>query len=71
MKTKTRTNAKINWLRMETRIREMIESYAKNVLAKQDPEKAAYAALHLISEIIGDETGRGYPAEDFFNGRPY
>lgn len=60
------------WLRLEDRIREALNNYEKEMLIRfekggnvkqlieYDP---SIACLFSIAEIIGEETGRGYPLE--------
>lgn len=58
--------AKMQWLRLETRIREALDGYERDLLASPlllEDAATARAALFLIAEIIGEETGRGYPLE--------
>ena len=51
---------KMNWLRMENRIRNVLEtaqSYSTNDAATQNDLALLLVA---ISDIVGEETGRGY-----------
>lgn len=61
---------KMDWLRLETRIREALDGYEKDILTFPeliDSASTARSALYLIAEIIGQETGRGYPMENIPN----
>lgn len=57
---------KMDWLRLEQRIREALANAVKdgngNVFNATNAQHAC--TLTLISEIIGEETGRGYPIRD-------
>ena len=52
-------NPDMNWLRLETLIRNALKAY------KNDSNLSAHAALRSISDILGDETGRGYELVTF------
>jgi len=53
---------KMDWLRMETRLREALRDYQKDIDTGHND--TAKATLLLIDEIIADETQRGNELAD-------
>ncbi len=54
---------KMDWLRMERKLREALDNAIKDGKGQifDCPQDSACRTLALISEIIGEETGRGFP----------
>jgi len=50
----------MNWEKMEFRLREVLESYRQFQIEPSN-------ALQEISDIIGEETGRGYPLAEKYS----
>lgn len=64
-----RTHMKTDWLKMERRLREALQKWhdydtaVNSACAVPDDDHPAVVILHEISDIIGEETGRGFPLE--------
>lgn len=52
----TRKRTEMNWLRMETRLREALQNYDTDRVEGRDTSEST---IFLIDEIIAEETGRG------------
>lgn len=65
----TKPTLKIDWLRLERRIKELLSGLDKADFAEPRTRAELRAALWDISEIMGEETGRGYPMTAAFKER--
>jgi hypothetical protein len=65
MKARTLPPGRIDWLRLETLIRDALREYDDYRTLHGSPTlESAMNALRAISDAVGSETGRGYPLED-------
>ena len=54
----------MDWIRMEDRMRMVLREYYDKQFSDGVELSDAAQALDSISNILGTETGRGYPLED-------
>jgi hypothetical protein len=56
MKNKQTMPGKVDWLNLERRIRDAFRELKASAATESD-------TLRAISDVLGDETGRGYPMD--------
>lgn len=54
----------MDWLRLESRIREVLRNFREHAADVANPGNLAWEYVHRISDILGEETGRGYELPD-------